>query len=196
MKRNGGNVRVLQIGVGSLPVDPTAWPGAEIVRVDLDPETGADQVGDPRAVEDVGDGYDVVFTSHALQWVARTEVVKTLKHWAACLKPGGELHVIVPDLAWAADQIAADRSVDKLTLGVIFGTQHTEFAFHRTGFTADLLRAALYAAGLETRACRLGPYRIRSVGADGQARELVARQIYAVAVKPDGDAGRGEERRR
>jgi len=196
MGENGKKLQILQIGVDSLPLDTRRWNGARLTRVDVSIDRDPDWPEDPRRLPGDLGTYDVVFTSHVLQWVPRTEIIQTLKHWVTFLKPGGEMHVIVPDLSWAADEIAANRSVDKLVLGVIFGTQHNTWAFHRTGFTTDLLRTALFAAGLETRACRLGPYKITSVGGDGQVRELVARQIYAVAVKPhqeeDGNA-RDEE---
>jgi hypothetical protein len=186
MKEQGnGKVRMLIIGAGTSPMEGAGWAGAEVTRADVARETNPD-VGIDCLWElpELGE-FDVVVATHALQCVPRTKVVETLKHWSTLVRPGGELHVVVPDLGWAADEVAAERSVDKMTLGVIYGTQQAEWAFHRTGFTVDLLRAAVYAAGLHARASRLGPYELTSVGADGQVRKLVARQIYVVAVRPD-----------
>jgi len=177
-------MRVLTIGVGS-PVNPENWPGAKVVSLDVAEEARSDVVVPclwDWGVTPVGK-FDLVVATHALQCVPRVKVVETLKYWAGVLRPGGELHVIVPDLGWAADEIAAERSVEKMVLGVVYGTQQAEWTYHRCGFTVDLLRAAVYAAGLQARAARLGPYKITSVGTDGKVRELVARQIYVVAVK-------------
>jgi len=198
MEANGnGRMRVLTIGVGS-PVNLESWPGAEVVSLDVAEEAAPDYLVDclwnwnlssselfPFAEDITDEHFDLVVATHALQCVPRVRVVETLKYWSGVLRPGGELHVIVPDLGWAADEIAAERSVEKMTLGVIYGTQQAEWAYHRSGFTVDLLRAAVFAAGLQARAARLGPYKITSVGADGKVRELVARQIYVVAVKPN-----------
>lgn len=182
-------MRVLEIGVGSVGSTDgetdKRMEGAEVVRVDVAEEVGPDVLVENlwEIPEELGE-FDVVVASHALQCVPRVRVIETLRCWAGLVKPGGEMHVIVPDLGWAADEIAKERTVDKMTLGVIFGTQHAEWAYHRSGFTADLLRTAMYAVGLEARASRLGPYRIVSEQADGTRRELIARQIYVVAVRP------------
>jgi len=188
-----GKVRILEIGVGAPRVRLDRWPEADAVRVDLVPETEPDVVADPRQLPDDLGTFDVIVTNHVLQWVPRVQVIDTLRHWVDHLEPRGELHVIVPDLAWAADEISANRSVEKMTLGVVFGTQHAPWAYHRTGFTMDLLRTAIYAVGLAARAARVGPYRITSVGADGEVRELVARQLYVVGVKGDGDGEKDRE---
>lgn len=192
-------MRVLEIGVGSEEGQGdkgTRGEAVEVVRVDVAEEAGPDVLVDSlwELPGDVLGEFDVVVASHALQHVPRVRVIETLRCWARLVKPGGELHVIVPDLGWAADEIAKERTVDKMTLGVIFGTQHADWAYHRSGFTVDLLRTAMYAVGLEARASRLGPYRITSEAVDGTVRELIARQVYVVAVRPGGQ-GDGETRR-
>lgn len=202
MSEGNGSMRVLTIGVGS-PVNLESWPGAEVVHLDVAEEMMPDYLVDclwdwelcpaghsPLLAEAE---FDLVIATHALQCVPRVKVVETLKYWSEFIVPGGELHVIVPDLGWAADEISAERSVEKMTLGVVYGTQQAEWAFHRCGFTVDLLRAAVYAAGLQARAARLGPYKITSVGSDGRVRELVARQIYVVAVKGNDGSGHGSQ---
>jgi len=125
--------------------------------------------------------YDAVLASHVLQLMGGGAVVEAVRGWAGMLREGGELHLVVPDLAWACEQITKQHEADRWTLKVIYGGQGG--APHKCGFTVGLLRSALAAAGLKAKAARLGPYRM--VQTDGEADEhgVIARQVYVVGVK-------------
>ena len=113
--------------------------------------------------------------------------------WRDALVPGGALYVVVPDLSWAAEQLAEVGVLEPVVLGAIYGTQHGPWAFHRTGFTMALLRTAIYAAGLETRVARTGPYQIEGTSSSGEVSRYVARQLYCMAVRPETDAERFDD---
>lgn len=83
---------------------------------------------------------------HSLEHLCRVDVVPTLQAWYSQLEPGGELTVEVPDLDWACRQIVGG---DLSALQFLYGGQTQPYDFHRTGFTATSLRAALVAAGFE-----------------------------------------------
>jgi len=125
--------------------------------------------------------YDAVLASHVLQLMGGGAVVEAVRGWAGMLREGGELHLVVPDLAWACEQITKQHEADRWTLKVIYGGQGS--GVHRCGFTVGLLRSALAAAGLKAKAARLGPYRM--VGTDGAGDEhgVIARQVYVVGVR-------------
>ena len=187
-------MRVLDLGAGESCVARELWPEAEVVAVDAReiarPEdagiTGV--VADVRALPDDLGEFEVILASHVLEHLTRAEVVPTLTHWAEYLSLGGELHVLVPDLAWAAERVVrGEMTVD--VQGCIYGSQANEWQFHKVGFTVALLRDAVRRAGLVVRTARLGPFTIVSTREDGIREEVVARQIYVVGVKRDPSTG-------
>ena len=106
------------------------WPEAEVVAVDARVithlvEDGAGEVetqnlasvtrvvADVRALpEDVGE-FEVILASHVLEHLTRAEVVPALIDWAEHLLPAGELHVLVPDLVWAAERVVSHDASPK-----------------------------------------------------------------------------------
>lgn len=197
-------MRVLDLGAGESCVARELWPEAEVVAVDAREIPQAEEAGeggdeprpyrrvvaDVRALpEDLGE-FEVILASHVLEHLTRAEVVPTLAHWAEHLMPAGELHVLVPDLAWAAERVVRGEMAVEV-LAHIYGSQANEWQFHKVGFTVALLRAAVKGAGLVVRTARLGPYEIVSTREDGSRESVVARQIYVVGVKRDPSTGSG-----
>ena len=106
---------------------------------------------------------DIVMSHHSLEHIYVRDVCPTLTEWYRILKPGGLIHINVPDLFWIAEQLVRtggnllwsvmgertgdwETSYTKLIYG-IFGDQSTEFQTHKTGFTAPYLTALLAQAG-------------------------------------------------
>lgn len=177
-------MRVLDLGAGRGGAARALWPGAEIVRVDVDPAVEPDVVGDVRALPEGLGTFDAILASHVLEHLARAEVLPALEHWVDFLAPGGMLHVLVPDLAWAAEQVTRAGQVPVAVMLHVYGSQQGEYQFHKMGFTVGLLRAAVAKAGLVVRAARVGPYEIVIPGDGGDDRRVVAaRQIYVVGIK-------------
>jgi trans-aconitate methyltransferase len=195
-------MRVLDLGAGESCVARELWPEAEVVAVDArviahlvgGDGAGDDQVtrvvGDVRALpEDLGE-FEVILASHVLEHLTRAEVVPTLTHWAEYLTSGGELHVLVPDLAWAAERVVRGEMAVEVQ-ATIYGSQANEWQFHKVGFTVALLRDAVRQAGLVVRKARLGPFEIENTWGDGRREVVVARQIYVVGVKRDPSTSSG-----
>lgn len=95
-----------------------------------------------------------IWSDHALEHVAKAQVVPTLREWARLLKPDGCITLIVPDLDWCCRNWLAHQTND-WHMDVLFGGQGHEGEFHRTGFTFPLLRAYAAEAGLRVRRERI-----------------------------------------
>jgi predicted SAM-dependent methyltransferase len=87
-----------------------------------------------------------IYSSHALEHLAKREILPTLKEWDRVLIPGGEIGIIVPDLEWCIRAWLEHRTNDWY-LDIIFGNQDHEGEFHKTGFTVDMLGWYLTEAG-------------------------------------------------
>jgi len=176
MERNG-KMKVLEIvasGDGQEGIAAEVWPQAEVTSWAID-----------ALQSDAGEKapYDAILASHVLQLVGGGAVVQAVRCWADMLREGGELHLVVPDLAWACEQIAKQHEADRWTLKVIYGQGG---AVHKCGFTVGLLRSVLAAAGLRAKAARLGPYRMVQTDGEGDEHGVIARQVYVVGVKTTG----------
>jgi len=183
-KSKAEKIRVLDVGSGDSEATRQLWAGADVVRVDLNPDTEPDVVADVRALPERLGEFDVIFASHILEHLARLEVLPTLRHWAGYLRPGGALHVLAPDIMWAAEEIVRTGQVSIPVMMHIYGSQQDELETHRVGFTVALLRAAMAQAGLEVIHATVGPYQIVMNRDDGERETVEARQIYVVGRRP------------
>jgi 2-polyprenyl-3-methyl-5-hydroxy-6-metoxy-1,4-benzoquinol methylase len=91
--------------------------------------------------------YDVVYCSHALQFVPRQKVPLTIEALKAKVKSGGELWFITPSLEWAASQVVRNEP-NPLIQTTIYGNGEEVY---RSGFTLLWLRALLENIGLIVR---------------------------------------------
>jgi predicted SAM-dependent methyltransferase len=81
---------------------------------------------------------DVIWASHCLEHVSKYQVLPTLLEWSRVLKVGGKLQIIVPDLSWVCAWWLKQPNVN-WSLDIIFGHQHHEGEFHKTGFTPAIM---------------------------------------------------------
>lgn len=157
---------VLSVGNGFDPLPQWVEQGYSVVRVDIDPATEPDIVGSMTALGDIGT-YDVVYCSHALEHVYPHEVPIALGEFRRVLRVGGVAIVLVPDLEGVP--ATDDRLPNGLTgLHLYYGDaalipEHPHMA-HHCGFVADTLRAAMTAAGFETRTERMSNYNLMGIG--------------------------------
>lgn len=152
---------VADIGAGLW--SPAWGDNTKAIRFDARADTHPDVRCDVRAIPINHVGlYDQVHSSHVLEHFPRNEVVRLLSHWATLLKPGGKMVVRVPNVAYAMRRIvAADDApaearglVDNYDWSQLYGDQQGyDTAFHRCGFIARTLTAAMRAAGLEDVTC-------------------------------------------
>jgi len=139
---------VLNLGSGRGEVLNPVFPeGAEVLCLDIDPAVGPDIVGDVQWVPLADGSVDVAFASHVLEHIAWPRAVTVLKEWVRIIVPGGELHVVAPDMEWVAERlIGGDGSM--LLQSIMFGSQGNEFQVHKTGYALALLQDLMGQAGL------------------------------------------------
>lgn len=179
---------VLEIGAGPAPKAKLVYPGQDIVveTYDADEKYHPTYLGDAaHPTSNLFGRFDGVFASHVLEHFPYYMTQDVLTEWAKLLKDGGELHIVVPSLEWAAREVLAETP-NPGVLPHMFGGQTTQWDCHFTMFTMRKLRSDLQKAGLHVVSAASGPYLIR-VGAnpDGSDRTVEAEQHYAKAVKGD-----------
>jgi predicted SAM-dependent methyltransferase len=175
-------MRALDLGAGAAQVGKQIWPECEVVTVDLDERTNPTVVADVRAVPEEIGKFDYVLASHVLEHLGRLDALAAVQHWASFLLPGGQLHVLVPDLEWACEYVVLSSQPPTVqVLMHLFGLQTTEQEYHKWGYTAVVLRSLLQRAGLEVHRLESMPYLISTV--DGEP--VKARQLYAICTRPE-----------
>jgi predicted SAM-dependent methyltransferase len=130
--------------------------GGELVRpgwtiVNAQPAPGVDVVASITDLSMFADSSAAaIYASHVYEHLSNREVAVALLEAHRVLAPDGEIMIAVPDLEVLTTMLAhpalsrADRwHVQRM----IYGGQIDPFDFHKTGFTFDLLAAALEDAG-------------------------------------------------
>ncbi len=112
------------------------FPGYNVVRTDAVEGFKPDIVapGDMLPVNDCE--YDVVYSSHLLHSFAPGDVTRVLAEWKRVLKPGGRVHIKVPDIKAALDNSKEDPSTAVSVLYV-----------GKSGFDENLAKSYLASAG-------------------------------------------------
>lgn len=144
----------LNIGCGD-----TARPG--YVGVDIRPAGGADHVAAAWDLSAFGPASVAeIYSRHMLEHLDPNDARRTLAAWLAALQPGGQLRLIVPDLAFHAQQLlgaATNWSTEREenerhALAGFFGWRDESRGgdredAHRWGYTEASLRALLSESG-------------------------------------------------
>lgn len=158
---------LLNVGAGSrLKEVPPHYAGWEHLRLDIDPDCGADVVCDARLLGErlPSASYDAIYCSHNLEHYFPHDGERVLRGFAHVLKPDGFAEIRVPDIGEVLraavsrgldleDELYASPAGPIRVLDVVYGWQEEiarsgqEFYGHRTGFTAKSLARALSRAG-------------------------------------------------
>lgn len=154
--------RILAVGLNSIAAAKSLFGD---IKVD-----GVDQF--PDDVRKKG-YYDAVLSYMSLCVGSYRIAQKTLLKYSKVLKEGGELHLFVPSLEWAADQILSEEP-SKILLIHLFGEQTCGLDTYRSGFAMLDLRNLLPAVGIEVVAARAGEYTIG---------EYTAEMLYVSGIK-------------
>lgn len=94
-----------------------------------------------------GDGtVEMIRASHVLEHFPSKQVSSVLADWARALKPGGELHIAVPDFKTISERYLAGQP--QITEGYVMGGQVDEADFHKAIFDEAHLRKLMAQAGL------------------------------------------------
>lgn len=144
---------ILVADIGSGVHSPWFGANATIRRYDLDPTNRPDVRCDVRAIPESDQTFDVVVASHLLEHFMWQEAPDLVREWTRILKVGGELRIVVPDIAYAAREILkadADEAynVTLYPLWQLYGKQTGDpTQLHRAGFTRHGLRRLLELCG-------------------------------------------------
>jgi SAM-dependent methyltransferase len=132
------------------------------VRLDIDPRAEPDIVADIADMRPVPSAsVDAVWSSHNVEHVFAHQVPSVFAEFLRVLRPGGYALITTPDLQRAAERIASGRleepayvsSAGPITpLDIVYGhasaiSRGFKGMAHRTGYTAQTLRARLADAG-------------------------------------------------
>jgi predicted SAM-dependent methyltransferase len=157
--------KVLNVGSSHKSIAlPALFADWEQIRLDIDPATEPDIVGDARdMINQEGEQVHAVYCSHNLEHFHPHEVAVVLRGMRHLLKPRGFAVIAVPDLGRAAraiveqgvDSVLYDSPAGPITaLEMVYGRADMvaagkQYFSHKTGFSRESLRAALLAAGFE-----------------------------------------------
>jgi len=92
---------------------------------------------------------DEIRSVQSLEHLDMREGPRVLRHWYEILKPGGVLHVDVPDFEETARQLLAqpDEPTKDWYYRLVYGSQKNPYAFHKNGFSPARLERMLRDAG-------------------------------------------------
>lgn len=138
-----------------------------VVRLDIDPRTNPDVVGDMTSLGDIGP-YDAVACNNALEHLYPHQVHTALCEFYRVLKPGGHVVIQVPDLqdVRPTDDIIPEIGMSGLHLfyGDPARLEDAPYMAHHCGFVEGTLRAAMERAGFKATMKRLPCHQLMGVG--------------------------------
>lgn len=151
-----GRKKIVDLGCGTSKLKTIEGPTIGVDTRDLE---GVDYRCDLHKLPFATGEMDIVYSSHVLEHFGRNEVSEVLDEWLRILKPKGEFRIVIPNIAWAAEQIMKGI-VNNDVLNVLYGQQEFAENFHKNGFTPDTLAALLKSKGLKKQETSLSGYNI------------------------------------
>lgn len=169
---------VLEIGAGPKPSANILFPGCTVETLDVDPQYNPTYLHDAITMpEELYGKFDVVLASHVLEHFPWYDSLNVLTEWSKAAKIGGQVHVIVPSLEWAAEEILSGKP-SKAIYGHLYAGCVTQWDVHKAGFTMQRLRALFEGARLGVFLAGSGPYPIQILG-----KVMRAEQHYVAGMK-------------
>ena len=114
----------------------------------------------------------IIVCAQTLEHFGYHEIMPILQEWYRVLKPGGEVHIVTPNIVDSCKQVV-DNPTSEWALARIFGNQSHEGQFHKWGYTPQRLSDMFGFAGFALT--QAGPVSISGDGKDVQ--------IYMKATK-------------
>ncbi len=158
--------RVLIAGCGE-EGQPWADQGWDVVRLDIDPRSNPDIVGDMRNLGDIGE-FDAIACNNALEHLYPHEVSQALREFRRVLKRGGHAIFQVPDLQDVKPTEDIIPEIGMSGLHLMYGDPSRLADFphmaHHCGFVAETLHRVLEDAGFVASVKRIPCYQLMGVG--------------------------------
>ena len=146
--------KVLHVGCGVSPL-PAWMADCDETRLDIDPGVQPDVVASMLDMGEIG-GFDVVYSSHALEHVYPHEVPVALAEMFRVLKPGGLAIVVVPNLDGVKpdeEPLYESPAGPVCGLDMIYGMarliKHQPYMAHHSGFIPATLARAIESVGFQ-----------------------------------------------
>ena len=154
-------MKVLHVGCGG---EHVPFTNCTEIRMDMDPGTGADIIGNMLEIPMEDGSVDAVYTSHTLEHVTLHDGIRALREFRRVLADGGRAWVIVPNIASIAQRIIDGRMYEVVyeaaykvcAADMLYGHQGLMEEFggdkayrfqHKFGYTPETLQKSFEAAG-------------------------------------------------
>ena len=141
--------------------------GWSVVRLDIDPRTDPDIVGDMTSLGEVGP-FDAIACNNALEHLYPHEVDRALREFHRVLSPGGHVVIQVPDLqdVKPTEELIPEIGMSGLHLYYGDPARLEEFPYmaHHSGFVEDTLRRVMEMAGFKVTTKRLPCCQLMGIG--------------------------------
>lgn len=145
LRTKTGSKKIVDLGCGT---NPMKTDEGQVVTVDVRKDVNPDYQCDLRRLPFATAEFDIVYSSHTLEHFPRNEVDAVLDEWIRILKPDGEFRMVLPSVAWAAEQISKGI-IDDNVLNVLYGSQEYKENFHKVGFTPQTVKKMLTDKGFK-----------------------------------------------
>lgn len=153
---------VLEIGANVKPQAHIIFPNATIETLDVDPEQKPTYLADAGNMPaELHGKFDAIVASHVLEHFSYWREQEILNGWIKCLKPNGELHILVPSAEWAAREVLSENPSPALH-GHMLAGQVNGWDIHLNIFTMRKLRALFERVGLTVFRASTGAYNIQT----------------------------------
>lgn len=126
------------------------WLGEDWWHVDADPAPlsgghRVETVCDARSIPLPSGCAELVYSQECLEHFPWKDGPAVLAEWCRLVGPGGVIHIEVPDLLAACQQVLQTDTLemDRRIQQIIFGGQSNSFDFHYMGWTPRMLEAEL-----------------------------------------------------
>lgn len=141
--------------------------GWSVVRLDIDPRTDPDIVGDMTKLGEVGP-FEAVACNNALEHLYPHEVDRALREFHRVLVPGGTVVIQVPDLQDVKPTEDLIPEIGLSGLHLMYGDparlQEFPYMAHHSGFVENTLRRVMEMAGFKVTTKRLPCHQLMGIG--------------------------------
>ncbi len=141
---------------------------------DLRPLPGVEIVCKAWELSSKAKDIQAIYSRHMVEHLTRDEFTKTLQDWLLALEPGGELHIICPNLDFHLEQLRSVKWNDEVWhdswsngrhgLAGLYGSQRechpdmdnynsSYWDVHKFGYTAGLMQYLLESHGYDNVSC-------------------------------------------